>query len=86
MTSRTERAPDRELAGMPVLLPDSARAEQLRARCHAQLARQRRRSARRVEVAGYGRSVFGPAIVWGLCAVYISAMVGTVVSLVLRRT
>lgn len=87
MTSRTERVPHLDdLAGVPVLIPDSARAEQLRARCHAQLARQRRRSARRVEVAGFGKSVLGPAIVWGLCVVYVSALVRTVVSLVLRRT
>ena len=59
--------PDPILRGasqLPLLIPNERRAAQLRARCHARLAR------RAPETRG-----FGPAAVAGFCLLYLSAVV-----------
>ena len=70
------------IENLPRLAPDAARADRLRARCHDRLARQRHRQqpapskqARRWE----------PAIVGGLCLVYVSAVVITALQVLSAR-
>jgi hypothetical protein len=67
---------ERSLRQLPMIAPDPARADRLRARCLAELtARHRRaeRAARRWDAAG---RVLGPALVGGLCAIYLVAVIG----------
>jgi len=63
------------------LTPDPARAARVRARCHAQLARVRRRKERSARTVGFGRRVLAPVVVLGLCALYIASLVGTALHL-----
>ena len=59
------------LSRLPVLASDQTRAERLRARCRARLDRQ----------APPSRQVFGPALIAGLCLLYLSALVHDVLRL-----
>ena len=67
---------DRSLRRLPLIAPDPARADLLRARCRAELTgrhRRAQRAARRWDAAG---QVLGPALVGGLCAIYLVAVIG----------
>jgi hypothetical protein len=66
---------------LPPLTPDSGRAARVRARCHAQLARGRRRAERSAHAVGIGRRVLAPVVVLGLCALYLASLVGTALRL-----
>jgi len=70
-----------DLERLPRLTPDPARAARVRARCHAQLARGRRRAERSARAVWCGRRVFAPVVVLGLCALYIASLVGTALRL-----
>lgn len=67
---------DRSLRQLPMIAQDPVRVDRLRARCRAELTdrhRRARRAARRWDAAG---RVLGPALVGGLCAVYLVAVIG----------
>jgi hypothetical protein len=59
------------IENLPLLTPDPARADRLRARCQDRLAQHRRVEAEPVLPK---RSLLEPAITSGLCAIYISAV------------
>ena len=61
----------RSVSRLQTLTPDEGRAERLRARCRARLRRRAPEKARR----------FGPALIAGLCIVYLSAIVHDVLRL-----
>ena len=69
----TDEAHDPALRALPLMTPDHSRAAQVRARCHARLAR------RRPDCAGAAiRSTafpLGQAVIGGLCLLYFSAVV-----------
>lgn len=71
----------RTVARLRPLVPDPARAERVRARCHAQLRLGQRRADRTARVAGAGRRVLAPVVVGGLCVLYVVALVGTAIRL-----
>jgi len=71
----------RALEGLVALTPDPARAERVRARCHAALARGQRRVARSTPAAGSAVRGLGPALVGGLCVIYFLALVGNALRL-----
>ena len=58
------------------LTPDAARAARVRAACHARLMRSRRRAQERTAVSQFGRRVVAPAVVLGVCGLYLASMVG----------
>lgn len=66
---------------LPPIAPDPVRAEAIRARCHARLARNRQRSERAARVALVTRRVVAPLIVGALSALYIGALVATALRL-----
>jgi hypothetical protein len=59
---------------LPLLTPDPARTDRLRARCHDRLALQRRAKS---EPALPKRALLEPAITSGLCVIYFSTVVIT---------
>lgn len=61
----------RSVGRLPVLTPDDRRAERLRARCRAKLARRAEPKER----------TFGHALIAGLCLIYLSAVVYDVIRL-----
>lgn len=69
----TPRAPgdrlDRALGELPSMTPDAARADRLRARCHARLTSRVNRERRRRLV---WKQVVAPALVGGFCLVYFT--------------
>jgi hypothetical protein len=66
---------------LPTIAPDPVRAEAIRARCHAHLARTRRRSERAARVALVTRRTVAPLVVGALSALYIAALVATALRL-----
>ena len=64
----------RRLGCLRVLEPDAARLERLRARCHATLLQRRHRAERRRTRAGFAARVLEPALVGGLSASYLLAI------------
>lgn len=58
---------------LPSTAPDPVRADAIRARCHAQLARNRRRSERAARVALVTRRTVAPLVVGALSALYRGA-------------
>ena len=64
------------LAALSSPAPDSARAARVRARCCAQLARDRRRSERLASVTSATRQVVTPLAVALLCAAGLADMIG----------
>jgi hypothetical protein len=70
----------RYLALLPPLSPDSTRAERVRARCRAQLARNRR-SERPATIVGFAQCILAPVVVGSLCVLYIARLVGTALRL-----
>jgi hypothetical protein len=77
MTHDSDDQVRQDLARLRALTPDPARAARVRARCHARLARGRRRAERSTEAVGFGRRILAPAVVLGLCALYVASLVGT---------
>ena len=76
MTPDTVTDIDRSLRQLPRIAQDPVRADLLRARCRAELTdrhRRAQRAARRWDGAG---RVLGPALVGGLCAIYLVAVIG----------
>ncbi len=69
------------LGRLPPLEPNPARAERLRLRCRADLARRRARSERRALAVESGRRVLAPVLVGGICILYVVALVGTALRL-----
>jgi hypothetical protein len=74
------------------LVPDASRAERTRRRCHAELARRRRRAASTAAIAGssfalramvdkYAWRVVAPAVVGGVCVLYAAALLATTLRL-----
>jgi len=66
---------DRALQQLQILTPDAARAAQLRARCHARLARVRSRTEPAPDEHSFTRRVLAPAAVGCLCALYFASLV-----------
>ncbi len=63
-----------DLHRVPVLTPDQARLERVRARCHAAIARRQleaERSARRVR---FRACVLEPALGGGFCLIYLAGV------------
>jgi hypothetical protein len=71
---------DEMLGNLTMLRPDSARADQLRARCRAELERRRRRSQRRSGIAAAARNLVAPVFVTGLTALCLADLVESVVA------
>ena len=59
------------IENLPLLTPDPARTDRLRARCHDRLAKHRRAES---EPAVPKRTGLEPAITGALCMIYISAV------------
>ena len=72
---------------LPLLTPDPARADRLRARCHARLEHIRRsRSELRVPRPSFIQArKWERAIVGGVCVIYISAVVRTALQVWIRH-
>ena len=71
----------RNLGRLRPLVPDPSHAERVRARCHAQLGRRQRRWERGALRAESTRRVLAPAVLGGVCVLYVAALVGTVLRL-----
>lgn len=65
---------------VPVLAPDEVRADKVRARCRAVLAR-RARQARREPGPRSIPLLLAQAVIGGVCVVYLSAVLGALVTL-----
>ena len=59
------------IENLPLLTPDPARAERRRARCHARMAQHRRAEP---EAEAPNQSALEPAVVGGLCMIFLSAV------------
>ena len=73
-----QRTLDR-LTALSSAVPDPARSARVRARCYAQLNRDRRRSERLASVASASRQLVAPAAVALLCAACLADMIGIVI-------
>ena len=71
----------RNLGRLRPLVPDPSHAERVRAMCHAELGRRRRRWERAARLAESTRRVLAPAVLAGVCVLYVAALVGTVLRL-----
>jgi hypothetical protein len=67
-----------QLSRLAALSPDSVRADRVRVRCRAQLARRARVGE---PSPGFGRRVLAPAIVLSACGIYIYSLVSTALHL-----
>ena len=78
MTGSDLHAPGAAIAaGLPRLAPDPQRAERVRARCRARLARSRRHSMRMAAVTGRATQVFAAAVIAAFCVLYVLGLVTT---------
>ncbi len=60
------------IAGLTIYEPDPRCANRIRARCHAQIAGQKRAGSHSVRAAaGHWRSILEPSLVIVVCAVYL---------------
>jgi hypothetical protein len=64
------------LEDLQPLVPDQARAEAVRLRCRARLARSRQRPTRTAPRPGLARRVMAPLVVGALCALYMASLIG----------
>ena len=64
----------RSLGCLRVVEPDAARLQRVRARCHATLLRRRQQAERSRRRARFSARVLEPALVGGLSASYLLAM------------
>jgi hypothetical protein len=62
----------RALRRLPGAEPDAARDASVRGRCRATLVGRRRRDERQAHRAAFARRVLEPALVGGLCLVYLA--------------
>jgi hypothetical protein len=69
------------LRNLPVLEPDAARAERVRARYRAAMAQHQLQAARSARRAEFTARVLEHVLVGGLCLIYLSAIVGDVLRL-----
>ena len=67
------------LTALSALPPDPARAARVRARCCAQLDRDRRRSERLASVTSVAGQLVAPVAVALLCAACLADMIGIVI-------
>lgn len=67
---------ERSLSQLPVIAPDPVRVDRLRARCRAELTDRHRRAQRAARQWSAAGRVLGPALVGGLCAIYLVAIIG----------
>ena len=65
----------RVLSRLPAAAPDASRSERVRARCHAVLARRRRREARSRVGAPLALRPIETALVGGFCVCYVAAVI-----------
>ena len=65
------------ISTLPALIPDSRRAECVRARCRTRLERGRRRSRKLAAVARVGHYVIPPAFAAALGFAYVVELVST---------
>jgi hypothetical protein len=72
---------DRSLRDLRAMAQDHARADRVRARCRMELARREERSRRAAEWWSAARRVLAPALVGGLCVIYLAAVVGNALRL-----
>jgi hypothetical protein len=79
--AHTDEPMMRNLGRLRPLVPDPSHAERVRASCHAQLGRRRRRREHVAGLAESTRRVFAPAVLGGVCVLYVAALVGTVLRL-----
>jgi hypothetical protein len=63
------------------LTPDPMRADRVRLRCRAHLARSRRRQARNDVITGLAWRVLAPAIFGYFCILYLAALVAATLRL-----
>jgi hypothetical protein len=77
----TPDSPVPNLSRLPRLEPDRARAERVRARCHARLTRGRRRSERVARITGFAVRILVPMVVGSVGVLYTAALVGTALRL-----
>ena len=69
------------LRNVPMLEPDAARADRVRARCRAAMAQRQQQAARSIRRAELTARVLEQVLVGGLCLIYLSAIVGDVLRL-----
>jgi hypothetical protein len=62
---------------LTTLAPDPGRAERLRAKCRARLARSRQREARAAAITGFAWRVLGPGVVGAFCVFYVALLMAT---------
>lgn len=65
----------RELRQLPLLTPPEGRAERVRARCHAAMARRQLQMDRSTRRAHFIRRVLEPALVGALSVIYLAAAI-----------
>ena len=70
-----------ELAGVTPLVPDPARAERVRCRCRAQIARRARRTARTETIVESVEDVLVPVLLGLFSALYAAVLLGTTLRL-----
>jgi hypothetical protein len=70
----------RNLARLPTAEPDVARTRRTQIRCHAAIAHQLWRAERASRRRQFGRQVIEPALVGGLCAIYLLAVIAEVLT------
>ena len=76
MTPDTVTDIERSLRQLPRVAQDPVRADLLRARCCAELTDHHRRAERTAPRWDAAGRVLGPALVGGLCAIYLVAIIG----------
>ena len=62
---------------LTTLAPDPGRAERLREKCRARLARNRQREARAAVLTGFTWRLLGPGVVGALCVFYAAMLIAT---------
>jgi hypothetical protein len=68
-----------ELKRLRTLTPDPSRADRVRVRCRAKLARRRTRQGHTEVVNGFARQVLAPVVVGGFCVLYIAVLVTAII-------
>ena len=62
---------------LTTLAPDPGRAERLREKCRARLARSQRRELRAALITGFAWLVLGPGVVGAFCVFYAAMLIAT---------
>ena len=83
MTSRDRHdGSAHSLDRLTTLAPDPGRAERLRAKCRARLARSRQREARADVIIGFAWRVLGPGVLGAFCVFYALMLMATTLRVV----